>query len=313
MNCFNATGISFTSSSASAQINLTNCQGNIANTGIALFSSSSAGTLMYNYCVMTNTGGSTTANTISAGKATMFFAAISNPITTSSTAALGLELFDMNTVSQNVTCLTHNGSGGANVVHCRFSSGTASAISIGGTMTITICDIFSSNTNAITGAGTITYAGLTFSSTSKTINTTTQTNAGTLQGSTTTAPTAGYLGERITSYLSGGTPSNNTPTTLTSINLTAGVWDISCFTDFAFSGAATVALANISTTTNTIVGNKGDAYSSIQLAAIINACVTVPVFRVVITTTTSYFLVVQANFSTGAATVSGRITGVRVG
>lgn len=56
------------------------------------------------------------------------------------------------------------------------SCGTASALSIGSGTTLGVYNssIGSSNTNAITGAGTLDYSGLIFPETSKTINTTTQ-------------------------------------------------------------------------------------------------------------------------------------------
>ena len=83
------------------------------------------------------------------------------------------------------------------------------------------------------GAGTSNYRTLSFTGSSKTINTTTQTIAGTIAGSTTTAPTAGYLGESITAN---GTnvsiPASGNTINVTSISLTAGIWDVSALSNW---------------------------------------------------------------------------------
>lgn len=180
LNCTNNTGISFTSSSASATINIFNCFGNIGTTGIAIFANSSAGIMAITYTTLTNTGGSSTANTISAGQLAFNYVTIANPITTSSTAIFTVINSAFGTQAQNVIALTCGGSGGHEFNYCRFSSGTASAISISNTTNIVNSIVSSSNTNAITGAGTVVYGTLNFISSSKTINTTTQqdTNGG---------------------------------------------------------------------------------------------------------------------------------------
>lgn len=316
LNFTNNTGISFTNSNAASSILVNNCYGDLGTTGIALFDSSATGSLNFQYCNFTNTGGSSTANTISAGSLTAFFGSFKNPITTSGTAAIGLELLDISTAAQNVTAFTHGGSGGGTAVLSRFVSGTASAISVGasGLLNASICDINTTNTNAITGAGAINYFNLAFSNSSQTINTTTQANAGTIKGSTTTAPTAGFLGERFNSFQAGGTPANNTPTTLTSITLTAGNWDISCIAEFSYSGNNTISIIDISTTTNTLTGTLGDSRAQFSQANAAGFIVTLDIsaFRVSITTSTTYFLVVQSNFSSGGSTVNGRISAVRV-
>ena len=73
--------------------------------------------------------------------------------------------------------LTTAGTGTSTISSCFINSTTASSLSAGAGTTIECFDstIRSSNTNAITGAGTIVYGGVVFSSTSSTINTTTQT------------------------------------------------------------------------------------------------------------------------------------------
>lgn len=172
LNCTNNTGISYTTSGASSSVMIQGCRGNLATTGIAYFSSSGANGINIFFSVLDNSGGSTTVNSISAGTLTLQGTILSNPITSTGTAALNINQSII--VVQNATCITHGGSGTSSVILCQLSSGTASAISISQTLTVTGCVIISSNTNAITGAGTVVYSSNAFTS-SAGINTTTQT------------------------------------------------------------------------------------------------------------------------------------------
>jgi len=171
LNCSNNTGISYTSSSSSSSINLQDCFGNLGTTGIALFSHSSAGTLEFRYCKFSNSGGSTTASTASAGALNFYWSFFTNPVTTSSTATLS-SAHSLISCS-NTTALTV-GSGGGGSNSDVFLSGTASAISTAGTLTLTNANVSSSNTNAITGAGLLAYNTIDFFGASRLINTTTQ-------------------------------------------------------------------------------------------------------------------------------------------
>jgi len=175
INCTNNTGVSFTTSSPSAQINISNCMGDIGTTGIALFAHSSAGTILFEQSRFTNSGGSSTASTCSAGGCNGDYSRFANPITFSSTGAGTLEYCLVSTSAQNVTAMTLGG-GAVSLKWCRFDSGTASALSItSATNEMISCIISSTNTNAITGAGTLSYAALSFINTSSTVNVTTQT------------------------------------------------------------------------------------------------------------------------------------------
>lgn len=316
LNCTNNTGITFSTSSGSAQININYCTGNLGTTGIGLFSHSSSGVLTILYSMFTNSGASTTASTASAGTFNTSWSEFDFPITSSSTNAMTWEDSKVITSAQNVIAATLNG-GSTSCKWCRFESGSASAVSIGSTAAfMELCDISSSNTNAITGAGTLTYQGLTFPSTSSTINVTTQTGSGTLQGSKNTAPAAGFLGERISSAVTGVSIVNSTPKTVTSISLTPGVWDITGFVHIGFStfvGAAII--VSLSTVTNTLQGNNGDQqyFYDTTTATMTDASGIVPSFRVVLSSTTTYFLITQGNFTTGTGTADGRISAVRVG
>jgi len=175
LSCTNNTGITFSTSSASAQINIFNSAGDLGTTGIAYFSHSSAGTLNFHNCYMTNSGVSVTASTCSAGTTLLKHTFFANPITSSGTAVLS-SAFCSYSAFGNTTALTMGGSGAQSTTFDGYSTGTAAAISIGSTAAVTSCQIGSSNANAITGAGTINLTDCTFTN-STTINTTTQTPA----------------------------------------------------------------------------------------------------------------------------------------
>lgn len=173
VNALNNTAISFSTSSSSAQINLTNCQGNLATTGIAYFSQSSAGTLYFDYCYLSNNGASTTASTSSAGNLSIRYSFFSFPITTSSSNILTIEHSSIQTSATNTTSLTHNSTGANCSIQFTFlSSGTATALSLGaGATLVTISSAISSlNTNAVNGTGTLTNAGIFFSGSSSLVN-----------------------------------------------------------------------------------------------------------------------------------------------
>jgi len=172
INVTNNTAIAM---SASGQITLFNCNGNIGTTGIAYFAIS-AGALYIINGIFTNSGASTTASTASGGLADLISVVFANSITTSSNAMFNTH-YSIYEGLGNATALTLNGTGGSTVDFSVFNSGSASAISIGtgASALIKNCEISSSNTNAITGLGTIQYGNLTFTSSSSVINTSTQT------------------------------------------------------------------------------------------------------------------------------------------
>jgi len=175
LNCTNSTGITFSTNSASAQINIINCNGNVGTTGIAVFAHSSAGTLNIRFSNLTNSGASTTANTCSAGVLNISKSSFNTPLTMSSTAACTIDDTLFATAGTNTTSATLDSGGIQSFRYCRFSSGSASAVSIGGTAVLDICEIDSTNTNAVTGAGVLTGNTQTFTNSSTLVNTTTRT------------------------------------------------------------------------------------------------------------------------------------------
>ncbi len=319
LNCSNATGITFSTNSASAAINIYNCQGNLGTTGIGLFAHSSAGSLLIAQSDFTNTGLSQQANTASLGILAIRKSLITNPITTSSTNAFVGETSTFSTVAQNVTAITMGGSGNQEIDICGVDSGSASAISISSTGTVFDCIIKSTNTNCITGAGAINYSGLLFSS-SSTINTTTKTIAGTLQGSKNTAPTSGFIGEQIRSYIAIGSTvplTNNTAANITSISLTPGIWDVSGVWQFvaAATTSATVYSYSISPTSATLDALGDDSLTLSLTSAIVGytPAFTIPSFRVTLSATTTYYLVAASSFSVSTMSCFGRLSATRVG
>lgn len=200
LNCNNNTGIQYSSSSSSSGITLINCTGDLATTGISYYNISSNGALSIINCDLGNSGNSTTASSNSSGIVYINYSELYCPISITSNGNFYVEhgLFELNGV--NTTAITLAGTGTDNTIKfSRFSTGTASAISIGTGTTVEMdfCTVFSSNTNAITGAGTLQLGGITFTGSSSLINTTTITNqkttVGTLaiDGATTYAPICG--------------------------------------------------------------------------------------------------------------------------
>lgn len=318
LNCTNNTGITYSSSDATSAINIYNCNGNIGTTGIGLWTHSSAGTLKCSYSSFTNSGASTTATTNSAGDVQIFWSFFFSPLSTSSTG--GISYLRESTISsgnQNTTALTINGTGQTNSTFSTFSAGTASAISVGNGATLQLYRalILSSNTNAITGGGTLYYWDLVFNSSTK-INTTTQVG-GTVQGGVAQAPSAGFIGEQISSAATSVATTTATPISITSISLTAGIWDISAIATAVATGGTTVMSSHklgISTTDNTFIGNIGDdqyQFTSVANALAVSSCV--PQKRATLTGTTIYYAVVQNNYTSTTCPTNARISATRVG
>lgn len=170
----NSSAINFTSSSSSARINLIRCYGDLGTTGIKFFDQTSAGILNIEYCRLKNSGLSTTASTASAGSVFIRFSVISFAITTSSTNTFESHISGFETSDTAITCLTIGGSGNNSLRICELSSFSASAISIGSTLTAYNNNINSTNSNVITGAGTYYYTANTYGN-NATPNTTTRT------------------------------------------------------------------------------------------------------------------------------------------
>ena len=270
-----------------------------------------------NYSKFTNTGASTTPNTISAGSLSVKWSTFTNPTTSSGTSSFNVDCSEFDTSVQNTTPITIGGSGNNGHLNSFYSGGTASAVSISSALTIHQSTFSSSNANTITGAGSITYSDLSFTSGS-TIDTTTQVLSGTLQGSKNTSPSAGFLGEQSISTVAAGAPvnlSDSVAANITFISLTPGVWDVSgviTFLSDAITGTAFVAsVSGTSATSGTIGDNRVD--TPYPPTAANHMSLTIPPYRVVTNTTINYYLVGFASFSVGTVNTCGRISATRVG
>jgi hypothetical protein len=159
------TGISNTSSNVDSALRLWRCEGN-TGLGFAVFENSSTGSFGFRDCSFTNTGASSTASTTS-GSVSFDYTTFSTPLAT--TGAGGYQINYSNFNTGNNTCLTTVGTGTTRAEYSDFVSGSASAISAGTGTNVSIdtgCRVNSSNTNALTGAGTITYSTITYTGSS---------------------------------------------------------------------------------------------------------------------------------------------------
>lgn len=161
---------------ANCNVIMRNCISQIAASGIAFFTCTSCTTFQIEELFSNGQVVSTTANTIAAGTLDISYSRFYTPITTSGTSALTFRASVIDNSNINVTALTVGGSGTNLVSLSEFLSGTATAVSIGGTLTMEgACVVSSTNMNAIAGAGTLVYTPISFSNTSSNISTTTQT------------------------------------------------------------------------------------------------------------------------------------------
>jgi hypothetical protein len=133
-------------------------------------------------------------------------------------------------------------------------------------------------------------------------------------------PLAGTLGQQVRSYLpSAGAVSlsNNAATTITSIALTPGIWDITGIASFTTSGSLTITtmIAGLSIVGNGFVGNaQGDNTFNSNAFPVSGADqpIYIPAYRVNLASNQTYYLIGLADFSLGSISAYGRISAVRV-
>ena len=128
---------------------------------------------------------------------------------------------------------------------------------------------------------------------------------------------AGKVGEYVSASRVVGSATaltTATPKTVTSISLTAGDWDVTAIG--AITGASTgtefdVAIsANDNSMTGTVLGDSRAQTPTVSLAGA-DATLMIPQFRVNISTTTTYYLIVQETFTLGSPAAYGRISARR--
>lgn len=134
---------------------------------------------------------------------------------------------------------------------------------------------------------------------------------------TNTAPPVGFIGESISSSATAVAMVSNTAKTLTSISLTAGVWDVCAIATSTPTGGAAVQTAiqvGISTTNNTITGTVGiDYYQNNLVSGESLMTGVVPHLRVVLSATTTYYLIGFTLYTSTTCPFNGRISATRVG
>lgn len=317
INASNNTAISFTSSSASAQLFLYNCSANLGTTGIALFSHSSAGLLGCSFSVFTNSGGSSTASTCSAGQLTILNCYIANPITMSSTGLITIKYTEIDTSAVNATALTTNASSNpCYFVSLLSGSATPLVISAGSVLANALM-LFHSNATAVSGSGTLIYNNIFQGNTVGTISCTTITPKGTQGMINSTAPAAGIIGQQIRAYTTQGnevTVTNNTPVAIATIALTPGIWDVSgllCYDAAAITGTL-FSTAIVPTSAGTGTSGDDQAITPTAPTAASQLTLAIPSFRVSLASNTNYILSAYALFTVGTLKAFGRISATRV-
>lgn len=132
-----------------------------------------------------------------------------------------------------------------------------------------------------------------------------------------TAPPAGFIGEQIRATVAVGTPisiSNNTATNVTSINLTAGIWDVSAICQFKGATVGTLTRFSISTTSVT-EGTFGDNLISFPFLSQSpqDVGLSIPSYRITLGSPTTVYMVAFEAYTVGTGSVYGRISATRVG
>ena len=309
INCVNNTGISATNSSS---VTCYDCYGDLGTTGIGYFAIA-GGAIIFSRGEYQNSGNSTTASTVSSGSVGLSYIQTTNPITSSGTGGVNALFTQFN--CGNTTALTLGGSGSQTFDLCRISSGTSSAISVGATAVVYNCQISSTNTNAIDGAGTLYYSNLSFFGSSLKINTTSQ-FGGVAIGGVKQAPTAGFIGEQTSGTGSGVSLSTGTTANIASVTLSAGIWDVSGMCSFSGTITGTQSALGISNTSATLPGTSGtDQITSPTVpTATSDLGLTVVAQRKTLTAaSTTVYLVARGTYTVGTMTGSGYITATRVG
>lgn len=132
---------------------------------------------------------------------------------------------------------------------------------------------------------------------------------------TNTTPPAGCIGQQVRATVAapGSSISNNTATNITSISLTAGIWDVSGIAMYAGVVTGTGCGVSISTASGS-TGTRGDNYVLTPVVSTtVDSAISIPAYRIELSATTTVYLVGMSSFTAGTQTVYGRISATRVG
>lgn len=160
INASNNLAITFSAANASALIECQYCRGNIGS-ATAFFVQSSTGTLRFLHCNLTNTANSITANLNTAGNVFLSNSYVEFNFRGSTTGGLIIVNSFMNS-AVDVGMVLFSGSGTNKIFNSTVISGTSSPIAVN-TNSGTVANVVlsTSNTDAISGSGTLTYSDVT--------------------------------------------------------------------------------------------------------------------------------------------------------
>jgi hypothetical protein len=136
-----------------------------------------------------------------------------------------------------------------------------------------------------------------------------------------TAVPAGIIGEQLRLTGTTGTLVSNTAINITSITLTKGVWDVSGIASISASVNPTGTVQNVlalstnsASLTGTVDGDNQIQNGQAPSSGNYNVGMTIPQYRVVLSTDTTYYLVIRAfaSSSIGTQTATGRISAARI-
>jgi pectin methylesterase-like acyl-CoA thioesterase len=176
LNCLDNTGITYSVSNVDSRIVLINCGGDLGTTGIGLVTNTSTGQLKGYNTVFTNSGSSLTASSTSAGLFVFRWCDFPIAFTATSSGSIDSKYSNHDTSTFNLTSIAVSGTGTSTFENCALGGGTATAATVdtGSTLRLLSVGVNSSNSDAISGAGTVIFSNIDFIGTSSNINVTTQ-------------------------------------------------------------------------------------------------------------------------------------------
>lgn len=177
----NGDGININNSNASPAFS--ECRFQQAATNLDFYNITSCGTVSFNYCAFTGTATAGVSD-IAAGTIRMRYCSSSlQRYTTQTTGNFKAQRSFFDNDTGNLVVLTTAGTGANHeLLDCTLLSGTAAALSIGSGTTCRVgyATVRSTNSNPVTGAGTLTYGMINFSDSGNGIDVTTQ-NPGSIE------------------------------------------------------------------------------------------------------------------------------------
>jgi hypothetical protein len=136
-----------------------------------------------------------------------------------------------------------------------------------------------------------------------------------------TSAQAGSVGEYLSSLVAVGAPvslTTATPANVTSLSLTPGDWNLDGNINFTAAAATTadgalwVGAINTTTATVSTDGSEVQLNPGVNTTTSFKDSITIPMKRVLITTTTIVYLVVEATFTAGTVGAYGKLSARRI-